>query len=116
MSVLMPMDVERLFDAQPELFAYQLPSLSERRSIAPGDLVKLFFSFKEFRHPKPIWMTVLSGTRDRPFTGVLADMEYGRTIKAHFTKPIESNASHLYRVPLTRPEIENTDFKSETRS
>lgn len=111
------MDVDALYDAEPELFAYKLPTLAERKRIASGDLVKLFFKFEEFKYAKPIWMRVVSmNESDDSYTGVLADMKYGPTVVSHFAEPVQFDVSHLYRVPLDRPEIENTDFNDETRS
>ena len=113
-----PMNSETLFNAEPKLFAYELPTREERRRIAPGDLVKLFFQLEGFSYPKPIWITVNSvdDTDEYRYTGVLADMKYGPTIKSHFMEPVRFSICHLYRVPLDRPEVENKKFNAETRT
>ena len=43
-----PIPVDQLFADMPELFAYELPTLSERGLAEIGDMVKLFLQFEEY--------------------------------------------------------------------
>ena len=113
-----PMNVDRLFDEIPELFAYTLPSQTERAQLRIGDLVKMFFKFDRFNHPKPVWFTVTenSGLETNGATAVLANMNYGEWAQSSFQGTVKFGIEHIYRLPMDRPESENPSFDASCRS
>lgn len=113
-----PMNVDRLFAKQPELFAYRLPTISERGKLKSGDLIKLFFKLDRFQYPRPIWFNVKtsSGVESNTATATLASMAYGEWTRASFPGTIQFGLDHIYRLPVDRPEQANPSFDEATRA
>lgn len=111
-----PHDVDDLFLANPQLFAYEIPTMEERRNLKVGDLVKLFFSVPGFQHPRAMWLTVTAtpASDGNSFAGVLEDRYEEK--KRNLFGEIRFSESHVYRLPLARPELENPLFDIEFRS
>lgn len=111
-----PLPVDLLFATRPELFAYELPSEPERGMLKTGDLVKLFFIVAGMKNPRPIWLTVVQADQEEDrFSAQLANMSYRDSVKSLFKQAISFSSSHIYRMPLNRPEIENSLFDPDTR-
>ena len=111
-----PIPVDQLFTDMPKLFAYELPTLSERKLAKTGDMTKLFFQFEEYNRPRPIWFIVTAvqeRNNAKTFTGEIWD-RYDEATRRRFG-PVQFDASHIYRLPLGRPAIENPIFDSEFR-
>ena len=111
-----PIKVEPLYNDEPRLFAYALPSRIERANPQAGDMVKLFLQLEEYIHPRPIWNTVTGSQKrngTRSFTGKIWD-GYSPEKQRRFVD-LEFDSAHIYRLPLNRPEIENPLFDSAYR-
>ena len=111
-----PIPVDRLFNDMPKLFAYELPSFSERESAGVGDMVKLFVQLEECKRPRPIWFVVTDVKNQnniKTFTAK-SDSRYSQE-KQQRLGQVQFDASHIYRLPVNRPETENATFDVEFR-
>ena len=74
-------------------------------------MVKLFLQLAEYIYPRPIWYTVTTSKQrngTRSFTGRIWD-GYSAEKQSRFLD-LEFDSTHIYRLPLNRPEIENPLF------
>ena len=112
-----PIAVDSLFDEEPRLFAYQLPTGAERNQARVGDLVKLFIKLDEYVNPIPIWFTVTESELKSGAPSFKAKVwdRYPAAKHQRFSI-VEFDSSHVYRLPMDRPEVENPLFDANFRS
>lgn len=111
-----PLPVDQLFAEDPGLFAYVLPTVQEREKAKVGDLTKLFFQFDMYKRPRPVWLViekVQQKVEVRTFTGAIR--KQGSVRDAELPTLVQFDTSHIYRLPLDRPEVENPAFNVDYR-
>jgi len=111
-----PLAVDTLFKQQPRLFAYTLPSLDERENAQVGDMVKLFLHLRHYVHPKPFWFVVTAIDQLAEQKTFTAEPWFSYSEEKRNSLGVVSfDTSHIYRLPMDRPEIENLQFDAAYR-